>query len=165
MQQNQELVYQHFFNLLNITDKAQFSLQLIANAGFQKINGIMYQKNSNEEKFKWLCPFNSSNNIVEETTTNDAFVKKQLFYENVWDLVCTVMDKQEEVLVRAQEARNNMSFNNFTEQHISTKNIELSTQFKNPRKVFVRERPKSASHHNQISGSANSKKNKKSRKT
>ncbi|CAG8792286.1 6708_t:CDS:2, partial [Dentiscutata erythropus] len=117
---------------------------------------------SNEEKFKWLCPFNSSNDIVEETTTNDAFVEEQLFYRNVWGLnYLKKIHRQEEELVRTQEAHNNMSSNNFTEQHqntISTENVELSTQFKNSRKVFVRVRPKSASHRNQTSGSANNKK-------
>ncbi|CAG8543433.1 3828_t:CDS:2 [Gigaspora rosea] len=176
------LVCRHFFNLLNVTDKARFSLQLIARHWISKDqwldaskecvhHGQRFNNNtsldtnisildndtsttalkSNKEKFKWLCPFNS-NNSVEEININDVFVEEQLFYENVWGLVRTAMDKclqyrdqefvhfiedylkrireREEELIKAQEVRDNVSVNNFNAQHtqnaIDKENIELS---------------------------------------
>ncbi|CAG8729109.1 6689_t:CDS:2, partial [Gigaspora margarita] len=70
--------------------------------------------------------------------------------------------EQEEELIRAQVARDNVSVNNFnaqqTQNTIDKENIKLSIKFKNPRKVAVRGRPKFASYYNQASENIHSKK-------
>ncbi|RIB09654.1 hypothetical protein C2G38_2044143 [Gigaspora rosea] len=88
--------------------------------------------------------------------------------KEVWNVSCVTnylkrIHEQEEELIRAQEAWDNVLVNNFnvqqTQNAIDKENIELSIKFKNPCKVAVRGRSKSASHCNQASDNVHNEKN------
>ncbi|CAG8640965.1 13715_t:CDS:2 [Gigaspora margarita] len=100
--------------------------------------------------------------LLQREESEDPFIDFNELEHNICKDYLKRIHEQEE-LIRAQEARDNVSVNNFntqqTQNAIDKKNIELSIKFKNPHKVAIRERPKSASHHNQASENVRSKKN------
>ncbi|CAG8549326.1 5978_t:CDS:2 [Racocetra persica] len=143
LQQKQGLVYRHFYHLLNITDKVQFSLQLIAPHWISKHQRL---------------------DTAKECTHFGQHFNNMLFYEEVWGLAHTAINKcmlyrdnefvsliedylnkvsaREEELIRAQEDMTSASTN-------QNDNTEISTiQLVNPRKVAVKGRPKAVHHHN-----------------
>ncbi|CAG8718804.1 7996_t:CDS:2, partial [Cetraspora pellucida] len=82
LQQRKRLVCHHFYHLLNITNKAQFSLQLIVPRWIPKQQRL--------DVHVWLQPFAS-----EETKeiANDDFINEMLFYREVWGLAHTAVNK------------------------------------------------------------------------
>ncbi|CAG8539674.1 22044_t:CDS:2, partial [Racocetra persica] len=111
-----------------------------------------------EGRFVWLQPFN--NNETGETT-NEGYINKILFYEKVWGLARTAINKymlhcdhefvclieeylsrihiREDELIGEQETSTHTSFNRHTIEDIPLANL---------RKVTVKGRPKAASHKN-----------------
>ncbi|CAG8546934.1 22830_t:CDS:2 [Gigaspora rosea] len=107
LQQRKGLICRYFYHLLNVTEKAQFSLTLIAArwiprdkrldaAKEDSYSGQRFNKladnvqESNEHQFIWLQLFanNETGNSVNET-----FVDEVLFYRKVWGLAHTAVNK------------------------------------------------------------------------
>ncbi|CAG8736387.1 35541_t:CDS:1, partial [Racocetra persica] len=112
LQQSKGLVCRYFYHLLNITIKAQFSLQLIAPCWIPKSQQLDAVKEcvyfgqrfsnikdkttdtditmSNKNQYIWLQLF--ANSKTEEIT-DDNFIDEMLFYRKVWGLARTAVNK------------------------------------------------------------------------
>ncbi|CAG8745198.1 20248_t:CDS:1, partial [Gigaspora rosea] len=179
LQQKKGLVCRHFYHLLNVMQKAQFSLTLIAAkwiprnkqldaAKVDSYSGQQFNKlannvqESNEHQFTWLQPFagNETGNSVNET-----FVDKVLFYGKVWGLARTAVNKcmlhRDHAFISLIEAylENVCAIKDEIADENTTENVESNViLIENPQKVVTRGRPKSASHDKNVVTEKSSKK-------
>ncbi|CAG8653022.1 31755_t:CDS:2, partial [Racocetra persica] len=149
LQQKKDLVCWHFYYLLNITEKTQFSLWLIAKHWIPRDQRLGVAK----EDIYFGQRFGE--------TTNKEYINEILFYVKVWGLAHTTINKcmlhrnhefvclikeylsrihiREDELIGEQETLMHTSFNRHT-----IEDIPLA----NPRKITVKGRPKAVSHKN-----------------
>ncbi|CAG8741786.1 28159_t:CDS:2, partial [Racocetra persica] len=173
LQQSKGLVCHHFYHLLNITIKAQFSLQLIAPRWIPKsqrldaVKKCVYfgQRFSNiKDKTTDMDITMSNKNHETEEITDDDFIDEMLFYRKVWGLARTAINKcmlhrdnefilliknyLNRVRTREEELVRSQEVVVLTSQNV-VENTEVSMiQLENPQKVVGRGRPKAESHHN-----------------